>query len=536
MPSIERYCEVFSERFQRKSNSPEMRYLRFLIEEFERTRNERVIDLKLSDMVKARVVMERMFSFPIESMLPCLCIDGRVLSETVFCLPLESFRTPAADVSDALLLNDGTLHLANGDFTESVRTRVDRYGKAIVILDSHSHCAAKGEEKKLAFGVPALDGGLSDDVRRKKLIAEAIYTFVEREYGSEGKEKISVIQTTFDVHSGFLFMGLEREDVLSDPRVIQEGFTERVLEVLARERKILSSKLFVEEGGILFETSRSQKRLLRPLEFERRGYARSMLSFWKSLESFSVSNGSLSEIHGEVCRVFPSLKEESADVQTRALLLLSNALLGSLLNVSGSYPYKDHRETVVVVTNRARGPYETAVPFPVNEYHNGGMATLLFVVGFAASIARDNRSKNRLPEGERPFLEACFGNDTGAIVKSPVPVFISERITEDLLPEMVELLARLNWEESSWVSSHQCKKFLQENVPGVSSEVILGIERLRERSLEMYRPGLPATGNFLSGQLALVPTLRTAQGKIIAVFPFLLSGYSKKYLKSIGKM
>jgi len=536
MTGIQSYFSAFSTLSRREESSPEMRYLRFLVEEFVKTRNARVIDLDSREMNEARSMMDRVFSLPTDIIFPCLCIDGRVLSETVYSLPNRAFRTPAADISDALSTADGRLYLVEGDFTQNIRERMKKNGRITVVLDSHSHCAAKSEEVKSAFGVAASDNGLFDDVRRKKLISKALFEFAEQTFGAAKMSAVSVIQTTFDVHSGFLFMGLEQDAVLSDKRVLRGGMTESVLEALAREKKILSTALFVEEGGILFEICRKLKQSVGTIDFEK-DYSGSMLRFWKGLAE--ISSEALPLVQQEVRRIFPDIFKESEEFRVRSVFLLSNAALGFLLNAGGSYPYKDHRETVVVVTNQARGPYEAAAPFPVNEYKNGGRTMLSFVAGFAASIVRGNRSKGSFPKGERAIIERCFRENEDAFIKSPVPVFISERVSGDISEDVaLSFSALVVKRETSLedMTSEGCCRFLRENIPNVPDTVIEGVERLRTRAIDLYRPGLSATGNFLSGQLALIPALRMENGKIVAIFPFLLSGYSEKYLRNIEKM
>ncbi|QQS15990.1 MAG: hypothetical protein IPK84_01315 [Candidatus Moraniibacteriota bacterium] len=532
---VDRYIDSFSQLFSRDKNTPEVRYLQFLVRGFIATRNARVADLASEKMQEARLFMERVIGASLEEILPCLCIDGRVLVETVFGLSGESFRTPAADISDALRMKDGSFYLVEGDFTREIRDRVRKFGRVVVILDSHSHCAAKGEEEKASSGVPASDGGLLNDVMRKKDIALAIHDFSNRAYGNLSSEKVFVIQTSFDVERGFLFMGLDQGVSLSDHRVTREGYTGAVLEALARERKTLSTAVLSENGGILFDVCEQAKSQVGEIDF-RRHYDESMRRLWMYIAD--IWDEVAPRLRSELKRIFPVLAEDSVEFRLRMSILLSNAILGHLLSSGGGYPYKQHQEGVVVVTTFARGPYDMASPFPVNGYSNGGVAMLSYVAGFAASIVRGNRGAGRFPEGERSFIEECFGSDVSAFVKSPVPVFISERVYEDVPKEVAEGLSALEWGETSWadMSSDELAQFLWRNVPGISEGVVDGIKNLRTRALELYRPGLPATQHLLSGQLALVSSIRMGSGKVVAVFPFLLNGYPEGYLRSIGKI
>lgn len=534
MTSVQKYIDAFCKVFDREE-SVGIRYLQFLVEELVKTRNTRVAELESKDMQEAVLLMGRVFGLPLDALLACLCIDGRVLMETVFGLSGVSFRTPAADISDAICMENGDLYLVDGDFTNNIRERVKKYGKVIILLDSHSHCAAKGEEEKSAFGVSASDNGLLNDVKRKKRIAFAIRDFANRIYGDEGNQKVIVIQTSFDVECGFLLLGLDQDEVLSESRVAQGGFTEATLEELARERKILSTALFAENGGILSDLCKDAERRVGIIDF-RHDYDASMRRLWTYIAD--VQDVATARIHQELTRVFPGIAEDSDEFRVRMAVLLSNTLLGFLLNVGGAYPYGKHQEGVVVVTKFARGPYSTASPFPVSEYSNGGVAILSFVVNFAASIVRGNRINGRFPEGERSFIEACFGGDADAFVKSPVPIFISERVHEDVPKSIIEALVALEWKDVSWsdMSSDDISLFLRKGVPNISEGVIESIIRLRDRALELHRPNFPATQHLLSGQLALVSLIRTEAGKVITLLPFILRGYSKEYLKRTGKI
>ncbi|QQS61342.1 MAG: hypothetical protein IPN70_00190 [Candidatus Moraniibacteriota bacterium] len=531
MKNIPRYIENFASLFGRTIQSPEIQYLRFLIEEFVRTRNARVADFESIGMQKVDSIIRRIFFLPIESVIPVFCIDGRVLSETVFGLPFVSFRTPAADISDALCRQDGSFFLKEGDFTQEILERVERFGRAFVILDSHSYCAAKGEEEILSCGVSSLDNGLFQDVSRKKLIADAIQDFSRKKFGPKESCKISVIQVSFDVRSGFLFMGLEQPLVLSDPRVVHEGFTDSVLKELSREGKILSTEVFAKkEDGLSKFITEEIKRNIGTIDFDR-DYAESMFRLWGGISEPGYEM--LLAVSRDLCNVL-SQEMSLEEFRLRSFLLLANGVLGLLLNKRGSYPYQHHSESVVVITNRARGPYEAALPFPVNECSNGGIFTLSFVVGFAASIIRANRKRLHFPEGERRMINESFGEDITRLIKSPVPVFISEQIPEDVPEKILQSLSHFEWsvpQEWADMTFEELETFIRKSIPKIPQEIIESIDRLRIRALNFYRPGLSTTRNFLSGQLALVSTLRAQNGQILATFPFLLSGYSKKYLK-----
>lgn len=527
---VQKYVKAFSSSFGFSEQCPEMKYLRFLVERFVETRNSRVVECESKDMRQTRSLVERLFSLPIDSLLLCACIDGRVLFETIAGLFGKAFRTPAADISDALHMKGGRLYLAEGDFTRDIRERVKRNGKIVILLDSHTHCAAKGEEEKFLYGVPASDGGLSHDVCRKQLLADAIHEFARREYGMEGIRKVLVIQMSFDVHQGFLFMGLERNGALFDTKTIENGFTEQVLEEFSRKKTILSTAMFFENNGILSGDREKIRSTFGVIDFENH-YAESMLRFWKGIAE--ISKEVLPRIEGEVVKVFPEILENSDELRVRSLLLLSNSILAFLLNANNndSYPYKNHQETVVVVTNRARGPYGLAMPFPVNDYSD--LATLSFVVGFAASIVRGNRTKGSFPKGEHSFIEECFGENRETFVKCPVPVFISERISGTIGEEDCQALTNLPWgngEEWAESTSEECADFVRKYAKGVSNECVESIDRLRKRAFDMHQHGLSATGSLFMGQIALVSVLRTEAGKIVALFPFVLSGYSDQYI------
>ncbi|QQS20671.1 MAG: hypothetical protein IPL87_03840 [Candidatus Moraniibacteriota bacterium] len=428
MVAIDSYLRAVPEKYPAlPGDSKSLEYFRFLLKSLIATRNARVHDFTSDEFAEAKKIAEAFFEIPLESFYLTLCIDGRVLSETVFGFSFGAFRTPAGDISDALLQEDGKLFLREGDFTKAILDGIQQFGKIVLVLDSHLGCAAKAEEQKQWYGKACEDGGLRADVERKSAIVEALFRFLEKRFGEEAREKFSFFKRPSTFIRGFLYAGLPQFLENSSPSTV---LTEAVLERAGKKGAILSTELWTKEGRILGRLFREKlgRDMVPSLDFER-WYASSIRALWKAIHS--ISEEALPLVEEEVRR-----RDRDADplkIRVAARLFLSNAVLAFLLNRDGVYPFSLHRETVVVATNYARGPYSAATPFPILPGGN-----IAYVASFASGIVRMNRLSGRFPSAEEEIIAEIFGNDFDSLAKSPVLIFISERTSEIFSDDMLE--------------------------------------------------------------------------------------------------
>lgn len=498
--------------------------LYFKLWQFVYSREERATD-SLCPEIKMVEQIERKF-FPLGTPRLVLCVDGRVLSKLFAGLHEGAFRTPAGDNAefvpyrdrDGIFLNRGTLSaLLDKNLTER--------NTLVEVLDSHLHCAARKASEVERTGKEPADGGLYRDVLRKKGIGDALVRYVRSRYGDE--KQLLVIQTSFDPLGGYCFMGLEKEECLIHPAVIQEGFTDEALQTLVAEGKIISTREFVENGSMLRDTF-SEHHFVVNYETE---YRESTRLFWEHIDAMAET--CLPFIEEALMNVFPSLEKQEAydERRERATLLLANAYNAFLHNFDAQgqpkeYPYREHDESVVTVTYGDRGPYDRARSFSVDPNN----PDLSYVVRFTAGLIRANRRAKRYSLTEAEALQACYGEKRDEYPQNPVPAFFFERL--ETLPDagIVEALQQIDWSDVAaldWMNmtSSAFEDYLNEKVPNIPAVVARRIDSLRVRAAELFRPGYAATEDILDGRLVPVWTLSGPDRRTVALFPFLAKGY-----------
>jgi hypothetical protein len=517
--NIEQYLSAF-ERVYGKRSDAEREMIFFSLENFVVSRNDRANDLLSKESLGAVEIEQELFSCGLP--MTMLCVDGRVLAKLVASLHGGAIRTPAADNAEFLPGVDGsTLFLSKGKLSEMLHKVFSERDTVTLVLDSHLYCAARKQASTEVRGSTPLDDGLFDDVTRKRRMAEAIRKFIKKAFDS--RKRIVLVHTSFDPHSGYLFMGLEKEDVMNDERVLQEGFTENVLSSLVQEGKIISTEHWSREGGMLFEMF---SKYIFDLDYEM-AYRTSTLQFWKNIREVSVE--ALPLIEKELSRVF-SVSHESSDVfRERAVFLLANAYTAFLLNHREKYPYGEHDESVAVVTSGDRGPYNRLRSFSIDPYN----PNLSFVIRFVEGLIRNNRASGRASEIEREATQKFFGDDKESYVRSAVPVFFFRKLEQELSSDMRKKIEDANWSgiaSLSWMDMTRDEfcGYLREIVVDISDDAAEKIEQLREDARMIFQPGLSATDDLLAGRLLAVFALRSSTHEIIALFPFLAKGYRER--------
>ena len=514
-----RYIGAF-ERIHGKLSDAEAAFLTSSLENFVASRNDRARDMLSEEVLESIRIEQRL--------LPCglprtmLCVDGRVLAKLVASLHGGAIRTPAADNAEFLPSSDeDRLFLSEGELARVLRGAFLDREMVTWVLDSHLHCAARKALSTEIRGETPLDDGLLDDVLRKRKMAEALHSFVRKNFNS--RKRLVLIHTSFDPHSGYLFMGLEKENVVNDARVVQKGFTEEILSRLVEEGKILSTEQWSREGGMLFDVF---SRHAFDLDYEST-YRASTLLFWQNLEK--ISQESLVLVEQETVRVFPELRDDSNVLRERSILLLANAFTAFLLNRRTEYPYSEHDESVVVVTSGDRGPYDRMRSFSVDPYN----PNLSFVIKFVEGLIRSNRLAGRSSAMESRIIADLFGDMPKSYVLSAVPVFFFRKLEQTCSSETARVLGETDWSDIAtlpWMdmSSEDFQSYVERKVPKLSDDIREKIELLRRDAQAIFQPGLSATDDLLSGRLLPVFALRSFEHEIIALFPFLAKGYREK--------
>lgn len=486
-------------------------YLTFIGE-----RNSRANEVESEDVQKAVEIASHLFGNPIFGVM---CIDGRVLPTLFGGFPAKFggfLRVPAGDLPEFVQgKHNGLTLLENSNFHRRLDDAFQKNNTVIQILDSHVACAAREKETK-GRGEESNDHGLLRDVMRKREIAQAMIQHTETRHPSK---TVIPIQFSFDPHNGYGYMGLEKTNAVAYASQ-NGGFTPEVIKTLVgqsnRTYGVISTEELAHGPGV--------EHVFRQHAFEinwKYNYGPSAIQFWTAIDR--MRDTLLPLIRDRVCAIYPE-KHDDREIEIRALLLLTNAFSGYLLNQK-SYEFNTHNEQCVVVSEGGYGPFATA-SFAVFSRARAQLATN---VDFAASIVRDNRGAGRIHD-----QTANFGNEK-SFKKAPVPVIVEEIVRGELTDKDWEKIRAIDFSDlpsmqyrgADWrtMTKHEFSVYINSKDPSIEWRVVEALNTLRERMAILYNPEQSTAAQLIDGAIVALPVLADAERRIQAIVPFILSGY-----------
>lgn len=520
---LAQYLEAEKKINNRRANprndiGPALAMLQFKFGRFIESRNQRVEDLGSTELCEAKDIKREIFPLGIPKLV--LCLDGRIMPKTVAGMQGNAVRVAAADVAGFVpRRNDGHLMLRpESSFAELLKRAFSKTDQLVEVLDSHIGCAARGKAESETKGTKPEDGGVSTDVRRQKAKAKAIREFVQQTYN--GAKQIWVFQTSFDPHTGFMYMGLEVDGNLHDPLVQERGYSIFVLETMVLQERIVSTKHLLEEADgqikAIFEENKFE------LDYEH-DFRYSSVRFWQTVKAIADKVAPL--IEAKLIKVYPHLQqqENAAELRQRAVLLLANCFNAFLLNQHGHYSYGEHDESIIVATRSEKGPFPTARPFSV--YPES--PNLSHDIRLAQGLIRNNRRDGRISREEKA-VAAKFFPVTENYALSPVPMVCFERM--ETVCNDLEAVQKANWSDLidlNWIgmSDTEFSDYLKRKVPNLTLSTGETINKLRHRAIKLYEPGQPATELLLGGGIVPLWVLAGPNRMNYAILPFLTAGY-----------
>lgn len=465
----------------------EKQFMRFVTE-----RDTRASAIQSPEIQKAREIARSLF--PVQP-TGILCFDGRHGPAVKWGIPGRAgkfLRLPGGNPLAFVQSKDGhgLRLLEKSEFGRVFSKLLSGADIKTEILDSHLHCAAR-EREEVSKGEKPSDHGLWADVVRKRDIGKAMTNFAKKHFPNR---RFFPIQVSYDPHSGYGYMGLET----TLEETSKTGFTEEVLEKLSQKGEIISTKLLGERPDFA-ETLKRES----PQSFDLvANYPNSMMAFWETMDRIKIL---LPSIRKALLGIYPNMKEGDPECEERAILLLAN-LLSSHLNNRQQFPFKDHQEEIIVVTEREHGPFGM-MSFPV---FGNDLVALAHDVIFASSIVRGTREKGII-EG---------------LPKDPVPVVIQE-------------IVRVEYEDSVWntirdwdftslskldydATTEDVLKMLDPRIPhGIS----MGIGKLWEKMRILFNPKREAASHITGGNIVVIATVCDGYRRTRLVLPFVLNGY-----------
>ena len=483
-------------------------------------RNERADDL-ISEEIKEAMMIKSDY-FPLGTPRFLICIDGRVLTKLIACFYGNSYHVPAGDTKiDFLPLKNGNgkLFLRDGLLSKIIDTTIKEQGFLHEVLDSHLHCAAGGLGANDRHCCDVADAGLWDDVVRKSEMKKAILGHGAKKYPDL---LVFVTQMSFNPDDGYSFFGLEKAECLKKSK--ESGYTNLVIESLAKEGKIISTKKLAEED---FKQIFLKHYFVCDYPSD---YRLSTKNFWDNFQKMSVEVLPLLE---EKVKSILSFEHETELKQTTALILAS-AYNGFLHNhkVDGSrkpYPYALHQESVITVTISERGPFSGALSFFVHP----DSPSISSEIKLGRSLIIGNRHKKRMSELELEAVNNVFAGDYEKYTKAPVLAFFFQRTARQLNNSEIEKLQAIDWSDvidTDWFNVNNQEfldVYLEKKWPGIPAVVAYTINRLRQQAIAIYEPNQSATEDFLTGRIIPIWAIAGPNRRILSVVPFVINGYKE---------
>jgi hypothetical protein len=536
---LDRYFDALTEVDQTRSTprpffDKEAKALKFKAANFIYSRDKRVDDLVSGPVVEAIRIKTALFPYGVPKLI--ICLDGRVLGKLMAGLHGNAMRVPAGDSKDYVpRKRDGKLMLVKGELSQIVDRALRDTDLMVEDFDSHLGCAARDLEEEDRYFRKFPDNGLRFDVMRKSAQAAALVGYVQNKYG--GKKRIIPIQTSFEPTTGFCYMGLEL--CVEDPRVIKDGFSKPVEDKDLTERAKLPDVLgqLVSEGKILytkhlmdtFQDGAIRKAFERykfPLNYET-NYQADTLRFWKSIAS--MKSEVLPVVEKAVAGLFGDKIPDSKEVTERALLLLANAFGAFLHNQNEKYPYAEHDESVIVGTYSEKGPFDRARSFSINPDN----ANFSAYVKLARDLIRKNRQASRMSQLEKQMVSELF-KSRDEYINVPILLVQFERVKEVLRD--IQDVQKADWSDLPrvpWMTmtDREFTKYLESKVRDITTITATAINKLRQRAINLYRPGLPSTEAVLEGAITPLWILASQDRRTLTLLPFLTAGYEEGFVR-----
>lgn len=504
----------------------QMAMLDVKLTQFVHSRDVRADDISSPEVQAAIALKTSMLPFGVPKLM--ICVDGRVLSKLFAGLHGSSLRLPAGDTTEFVPKNSGEgLILRKGALSNMLHVAFVRNDSVCEILDSHVGCAARAGAAAKKYCTELPDKGLADDVMRKKQMSRALVDYVGDHYGVA--KQILTLQTSFDPHSGYCFMGLEKDECLADPRVVEKGYTHDVLEALVKEGSAFSSEALVHDEKDTFMRDLFAEYYF-DVNYETK-YRESSEIFWKNIHL--MSDKALPRVKQQLQQVFAHLRQGQHvnELTQRAVLMLANAYNAYLHHhdqhgAAREYPYGEHDESVIAITISEKGPYDRARAFSVDPLN----PNLSGVIDFTQDLIRTNRRAGRMSATERSAVSAVFP-DSADYVRNPVLAIFFERTPETPSDVIIQQLQSTDWSglaEIDWMnmSEDAFYTYLNHRMPDIPVYVAHKINELRLRATKLHQPGLAATEALLEGRIVPVWTLCGPNRKTIALLPFITNGYT----------
>jgi hypothetical protein len=463
-----------------------------------------------------------------------LCVDGRVLVILAYGATADiddSVRVPGGMLREFVRGTDGKMFLrSESNFARLLVKALNSSstGRIIEIFDSHIGCAARLVEEQGKGKYPK-DSGLLADVHHKKQMVTATQKFVKEHFSDK---HVICIQTSFDPHTGFLYMGLETPRAMEYATARGREYTTEILSQLSAKGLIISTEQISSEPEVY--------KILQKFDFKlawKHAYVQSAVKFWTNVSRmkkllFPILKNRLIAIYPYLASSDELSREE---LETRLILLLLNIYSGFLENVhpeiehkqlnladAHQYAYGVHEEEGMKVTEGGFPPYEISMftVFSLDEVN------LPANIELACSLVRNNQKEGRVKD-----RFGIFSNPI-EFAHSPVPVVMQEIVRDERIGgEDWQSLFKIDWSDLPQIpwermSREEFDEYLQTKGK-IQQSLALSIQRLRHKMQIVWDPDHAISHHLINQDEVILPILSDRGRYIHAVIPFVKLGYQE---------
>lgn len=531
---IDHYIDTL-ESYNKKLPHPRAKenyvFLRHFFKHFIKEHNERSDEVastaygKIRDLAYAQFPVKTFWNY---------CIDGRVLGILAHGASANigmSIRVPGGILREFVRDAEGKLKiLPDSVFAEYIKNTFSNFDVDTIaeVFDSHVGCAARYVEEKEKGRDPA-DFGLLADVSHKLQMAQATQGFVATL--TDKDQRAITIQTSFDPHTGFLYMGLETSQAFGYARKHGNVYSDKNLDALVQQGKILSTEQLVTEEKILAEL---QKHYFQ-LDWQNK-YIKTAELFWQTISKMKITL--LPILEKKLLTIYPYLSKKNTateqELKERAILLLTNMFSGYLNNVNKprskkvshkeiketihKYPYGDHTEEAVRISEGSYPPYKTSM-FSV---FNSEDENLPSHVKLTTSLVRKNRLDGRVTDPTHSFTT------NQSFAEATVPVIIQEIVRDPISEENWHRFSAIDWSNMppNWEKMSDDEFYTYLKSKSITQfDMAISINKLRRRMAILYYPYNSISSRFIENYMIALPIIAGRYRKNHCIVPFVKYGF-----------
>lgn len=349
------------------------------------------------------------------------CVDGRNMPSVMFSKPPQvggALRTPAGVVNGFMEgQKEGTVFIDPDSYVvkQIVKLLREKAGDTIYYgLDSHLGCAARAQIHSTEGG-KQIDGGVRADIVNKLITAKGLLQ-LQKQLKDKGEKVAEIIPIFFsyDPHIGGVVSGLELH--IEDEDVANVGYTPEILNQLAEAKKIVRTIDLLKNPDVVKQLNE----VIKPATADfRNRYPESLLSNWQATTKlYDQGKGKIFLIIlNKLKFAYSKINISETVLRQKAKFLLKNLVTRySIAGTSDKWPYANHQEELIVITDGGYAPFpalDAFAVFPRDPF-------LLTNTKLTIDLIRTFRKAGKLKD---PITDSKFSQDD--FFSSPV--FISNK-------------------------------------------------------------------------------------------------------------